>query len=105
MSSNTLAAFDAAGTWRGAAGGARAGAGLHLAPAGQCFEFLHADDVDVDVTDAPVTDLSCLLQPCKRIRRLREWHAAGPVQQIKINPVGLQRARAFCIARRKALGG
>ncbi len=61
--------------------------------AGHREEVFHV--VGIEVADAPVTDLARATQRLEPFDRLRERHRAAPVQQIQIEPFGLQPFQAL----------
>ncbi len=71
--------------------------------AARACQFLHVGDIEVG--DAPMADLAGRDQRLHRLHRLGEWHAAAPVQQIEVEPVGVQPLQALLAGPRQAGAG
>src|SRR5207302_6106300 len=58
----------------------------------QSEQLLHIGQIKV--ADAPVTNQTIVPQNVKRIYCLFQWHAATPVQQVKVQSIGPQTLQA-----------
>ena len=77
-------------------------------PSGTPGQLVHV--AGIEVAHAPVADLAVLLESLERLHRLGQRVRAAPVQQVEVEPVGLQaasrlRSQAAIVPLREALCG
>ena len=60
-------------------------------------QFVHV--ARIEVADAPLPDLAVLLQGLERFHRLGQGNGAAPVQQIEVEPIGLEPLEAALAGR------